>query len=231
MNTEKVLKALLKMQGVLADKEGIDKNGYDIMMCYNGLSDVQAVIDELKDELLVGKSTKGSKTKARLSALKRVDTYTKRLSMQEKYRGYTTLGEGVCGWIDGFIAVVPSYEHNYKLNGSTFNLVERGIFKDTSVTEISISVDKIKGLQKLMKAELGKDFKSKNVVKIVNDNKEYFYNIDFLVLVAEALQDDNGEVKIKLTNPKTLVRIETEFGFGVIMPVVVRDRDVKYTLE
>lgn len=231
MNTEKVLGALLKMQGVLAYKEGIDKNGYDIMMCHNGLSDVQAIINELKDELLVGKSTKGSKTKARLSALKRVDTYTKRLSMQEKYRGYTTLGEGVCGWIDGFIAVVPSYEHNYKLNGSTFNFVERGTFKDTSVTEISISVDEIKGLQKLMKAELGKDFKSKNVVKIVNDNKEYFYNIDFLVLVAEALQDDNGEVKIKLTNPKTLVRIETEFGFGVVMPISPDRASTKYILE
>lgn len=127
MNTEKVLGALLKMQGVLADKEGIDKNGYDIMMCYNGLNDVQAVINELKDELLVGKSTKGSKAKSRLSALKRVDTHTKRLSVQEKCRGYTTLGEGVCGWIDGFMAVVPSYEHNYKLNGSTFNYFQQFI--------------------------------------------------------------------------------------------------------
>ena len=231
MNTEKVLGALLKMQGVLADKEGIDKNGYDIMMHCNGLSDVQAVINELKDELLVGKSTKGSKAKARLSALKRVDTHTKRLSVQEKCRGYTTLGEGVYGWIDGFIAVIPNYEHNYKLNGSTFNLVEAGTFKDVSTTEISMSVSKIKGLQKLMKAELGKDFGSKKAAKIVNDNKEYFYNIDFLVLVAEALQDDNGEVKIKLATPRKIMRVETEFGFGVIMPISPDGTSTKYILE
>ena len=220
------------MQGVLADKEGIDKNGYDIMMCYNGLNDVQAIINELKDELLVGKSTKGSKAKARLSALKRLDTHTKRLSVQEKYRGYTTLGKGVCGWIDGFIAVVPDYKHNYELNGSTFNFVERGIFKDISTTEISMSVSKIKGLQKLMKAELGKGFESKKAIKIINNNEEYFYDINFLVLVAEALQDDNGEVKIKLATPRRLMRIETEFGFGVIMPInPATARDTKYTLE
>ena len=231
MNTEKVLGALLKMQGVLADKEGIDKNGYDIMMCHNGLSDVQTIINELKDELLVGKSTKGSKAKARLSALKRVDTNTRRLSIPEKFRGYTTLGEGICGWTDGFIAVVPSYGHNYELNGSTFNLVEKGIFKDISITEISISASKIKGLQKLMKAELGKGFESKKAVKILNDNKEYFYNINFLVLVAEALQDDNGEVKIKLASPRQPMRIETEFGFGVIMPMNPDNAKTEYILE
>lgn len=52
------------------------------------------------------------------------------------------------------------------------------------------------------------------------------------MLVAEALQDDNGEVKIKLATPRRPMRIETEFGFGVIMPIdPITARDTKYTLE
>lgn len=194
-------------------------------MFYEGLEHIQKSIEDLRDEMFIKTAPKGSKIKTRLSALKKLETDTRK-HIKEALRGYTQVGKDMYGWCDGFVLVVPEYEHNYKTNGYVSEYGDR-LKEAWDIEGIKVSVSDLNNLRKVMKAELGTAYKTQTnrCITFVYKGENYWFDIERLLFGVNPIQDDEGNVLLHFGKPRTMLGASSDFGKAIVMPINDRNKD------